>query len=248
MKEEEFRGKELQVCWLGQRDYQDVWRLQETLAAKRLAGKIADTLLLLEHPPTITLGRGAKPAHIVRSAEQLAQEGVTIIESDRGGDVTYHGPGQLVGYPILNLREPPHIPDLHGYLRLLEETLIQTLRGFDISAERFPGYTGVWTGRHTNAPQKIAAIGIKASRWITQHGFALNIHPDLSHFDWIVPCGITEFGVTSLQEKLQRPIYVEELLEPVAENFHTVFRYEAGRKWVEIVSGDDLLTEDVHNV
>src|SRR5579864_6492109 len=138
---------EMQVLWLGRRGYREVWDLQRELAARRLEGEIPDTLLLLEHPPTITLGRAAQREHLVATPEQLEREGVTLVESDRGGDVTYHGPGQLVGYPILNLREPPHTADLHGYLRRLEECLIQAVADYGIRADRFPGYTGVWVGR-----------------------------------------------------------------------------------------------------
>ena len=211
------------VVWLGTCDYGEAWALQQTLAAQRLAGTIPDTLLLLEHPPTITLGRGAPPQHLIASPERLAQEGVVVVETDRGGDITYHGPGQLVGYPIVNLLAPPHRPDLHVYLRALEETLIRTLAAFGVAADRFPGYTGVWTGMGTPSPQKIAAIGIKTSRWITQHGFALNVNPDLSHFDLIVPCGIQGYGVTSLTRLLSRNITVADVLPAVQSAFAEVF-------------------------
>jgi lipoyl(octanoyl) transferase len=212
----------MQTIWLGRRDYREVWDLQREMAAQRLAGEIPDTLLLLEHPPTITLGRSAQREHIVASPERLAAEGVTVIESDRGGDVTYHGPGQLVGYPILNLREPPHTPDLHAYLRRLEAFLIRVLARYDIHADRFPGYTGVWVGREADSPrpaEKIAAIGVKASRWITMHGFALNVCPNLSHFDLIVPCGIHDYGVTSMSRLLDRQIEVADILPVVTTEF-----------------------------
>jgi lipoyl(octanoyl) transferase len=212
------------LCRLGRRGYRDAWALQQSLAEQRLAGEIPDTLLLLEHPPTLTLGRAAKTEHIVASAERLAQEGITIVETDRGGDVTYHGPGQLVGYPILNLQATPHSPDLHRYLRHLEETLIRVLAAFAVPAGRLPGYTGVWTRLDTPAPEKIAAIGIKTRHWITQHGFALNIDPDLSHFDLIVPCGIHEYHVTSLSRLLGRAIPVEEVLPVVESAFGEVFQ------------------------
>jgi lipoyl(octanoyl) transferase len=218
----------MQTRWLGRRDYREVWDLQRELAAQRLAGTVPDTLLLLEHPPTITLGRSAQRDHIVATAERLAGQGVTVVESDRGGDVTYHGPGQLVGYPILDLREPPHTPDLHAYLRRLEECLIRTLARYDVRADRFPGYTGVWVGREADGPrppEKIAAIGVKASRWITMHGFALNVCPDLSHFDLIVPCGIHDYGVTSMARLLGRTIEVEEVLPIVASEFAAVFGF-----------------------
>ena len=188
----------LRVRRLGQRDYVEVWELQRELAAQRLAGKIADTLLLLEHPPTITLGRSARPEHLLTPPSELARQGTAVVETDRGGDITYHGPGQLVGYPILNLREPPHVPDLHAYLRRIEACLIDMLADFGVAADRFPGHTGVWVGCDTPHPEKIAAIGVKVSRWITQHGFALNVCTDLAHFAHIVPCGIHDYGVTYL--------------------------------------------------
>ncbi len=215
----------LQVRWLGTVDYQAAWDLQKELAARRLANKIGDTLLLLEHPPTLTLGRASHAEHLLATTEQLEREQIAVIEVDRGGDITYHGPGQLVGYPILNLREPPHTPDLHLYLRHLEEVLIQTLAQFNVDADRFPGYTGVWVGMDTPKPRKIAAIGVKSSRWITQHGFALNVCPDLSHFNLIVPCGIREYGVTSLSKHLGIPILTTDVLPKVTAAFQEVFGY-----------------------
>lgn len=204
------------IRWLGTVEYREAWELQQRLAVQRRAGEIPDTLLLLEHPPTLTLGRAAHTEHILAMPEQLTALGIAVVETDRGGDVTYHGPGQLVGYPILNLQEAPHTADLHLYLRKLEETLIQALATFDIPATRFQNHTGVWTGCETTNPAKVAAIGIKATRWITQHGFALNVCPDLAHFDLIVPCGIHDYGVTSIERLLARPITVGDLL-PVVE-------------------------------
>ena len=215
-----------EVRWLGRREYREAWALQQTLAQQRLTGEISDTLLLLEHPPTLTLGRGASAGDILASSETLARAAVSVVETDRGGDVTYHGPGQMVGYPILNLQEPPHRPDLHAYLRALEEVLIRTLATYNIPAGRFPGYTGVWTQLDTTHPKKIAAIGIKSSRWITQHGFALNVSTDLSHFDFIIPCGIRDYGVTSLSRLLQREISLLEVLPIVQAAFAEVFQLE----------------------
>lgn len=211
------------VLWLGRIDYREAWALQREIAAQRLAGQIPDTLLLLEHPPTLTLGRGTAPEHILASPQALERAGIAVVETDRGGDVTYHGPGQLVGYPILNLREAPHRPDLHVYLRALEETLIRALATFGVDAARFPGLTGVWTGIETSHPAKIAAIGIKVSRWITLHGFALNICADLTHFDLIVPCGIRDYGVTSLDRVLNRPITLDAVRLAVQSAFAEVF-------------------------
>ena len=214
---------EMRVEWLGRREYREVWSLQRERAAQRLAGEIPDTLLLLEHPPTLTLGRAADRGHIVAAAERLEREGVAVVESDRGGDVTYHGPGQLVGYPIFNLREAPHQPDLHRYVRNIEETMIRTVAEFGIEAGRFSGYPGVWTGLDTPHPTKIAALGIRLSRWITHHGFALNVQTDLSHFDLIVPCGIHDYGVTSLSRILNRTVPMAEVLPVVIQAFTEVF-------------------------
>ncbi len=214
------------VVWLGRVDYQMAWDLQRSLAAQRLAGEIPDTLLLLEHPPTITVGRGGTSAHVLAAPEALARRGITVVETDRGGDVTYHGPGQVVGYPILNLQAAPHKPDLHAYLRALEETLIQTLAAFGVSSGRFPGYTGVWTGLQAPRPEKVAAIGIRVSCWITSHGFALNIGTDLAPFDLIVPCGIRDYGVTSLARLLGREVCLEEVLPVVTAAFADVFGLE----------------------
>lgn len=210
----------LQVWWLGERDYVSAWQLQRELAQGRRDGAIPDTLLLLEHrPPVITLGRAAHREHLLVSAEELAQRGIELVETDRGGDITYHGPGQLVGYPILDLRE--HGRDVHLYLRQLEETLIQALATMGIQAGRQAGYTGVWVGE-----EKVAAIGVKVSHWITMHGFALNVCPDLSHFGLIVPCGIREKGVTSLQRLLGREVTLHEVLPSVVSAFARVFNLQ----------------------
>ena len=220
---EAVQGAEMRVEWLGRMEYRAAWEVQRKRAAQRLAGEIPDTLLLLEHPPTLTLGRAADRSHIVAAAERLEREGVAVVESDRGGDVTYHGPGQLVGYPIFNLREAPHQPDLHRYVRAIEETMIRTVAAFGVPAGRFPGYPGVWTGLDTAHPTKIAALGIRLSRWITQHGFALNVQTDLSHFDLIVPCGIHDYGVTSLTRLLGRSVAMPEVLPVVVQAFTEVF-------------------------
>lgn len=216
-------GEGMRVEWLGRMEYRAAWDLQRERAAQRLAGEIPDTLLLLEHPPTLTLGRAADRSHIVAEAARLEREGVGVVESDRGGDVTYHGPGQLVGYPIFNLRAAPHRPDLHRYVRSIEETMIRTVAAFGVEAGRFPGYPGVWTGLDTPHPTKIAALGIRLSRWITHHGFALNVQTDLSHFDLIVPCGIHDYGVTSLTQILGRTITLPEVLPIVVQSFTEVF-------------------------
>jgi lipoyl(octanoyl) transferase len=184
--------RHLSVLDLQRRSYGEVLELQRSLARRRLAGDLAaDLLLLVEHQPVVTLGRGTRGTSLPLAPEQLARRGVEVFEVERGGDVTWHGPGQLVGYPILDLSG--HRQDLHWYLRQLEATLITALGRLDISAERNPGLTGVWTqGR------KIASIGIHVKQWVTLHGFALNVVNDLSGFDLIVPCGIENVVMTSV--------------------------------------------------
>ncbi|HLJ55108.1 MAG TPA: lipoyl(octanoyl) transferase LipB [Chthonomonadaceae bacterium] len=218
----------MQVLELGCVPYAEALDLQIRLGEQRRAGEIPDTLLLLEHPPTITLGRNADRAHVVASAESLDRLGIAVVETDRGGDVTYHGPGQLVGYPILDLARPPHKPDLHRYFRLLEECLIAAIGEFGIAGRRFEGYTGVWVEGEGGAPEKIAAMGIRVSRWITRHGFALNVCPDLEHFRTIVPCGIRDYGVTSMERALGRPVSVEHAVTSVVAAFESAFESRVG--------------------
>lgn len=210
----EARG--VDVVWMGTVDYERACAIQRELVALRAAGEIDDRLLLLEHPPTITLGRGADPRHVLEPPEELAARGVVVCETDRGGDVTYHGPGQLVGYPIVLLREATR--DLHRYLRTIEGALIQALERFDVEGRRFPPHTGVWV-----EDRKIAAIGVKASRWVTSHGFALNVEPGLEGFAWIVPCGIREYGVTSLSAVTGRAIRVSDVVPHIADVFQEAF-------------------------
>lgn len=167
-----------------------------------LDGSSQDTLLLLEHTPTITVGRASTPSDLLRTREELRADGIDVVETDRGGEITYHGPGQFVAYPILNLEN--HGRDLHAYLRKLEETIIRTIARFGIDGHRDPGFTGVWVG-NGNEERKIAAIGIKARRWVTMHGIALNVDNDLTPFRRdIVPCGIADRGVTSVAEEYAR--------------------------------------------
>ncbi|MFN8534499.1 MAG: lipoyl(octanoyl) transferase LipB [Dehalococcoidia bacterium] len=193
----------LAIVDLGRVEYDEAWERQRQLVADRVAGRIGDTILLVEHPPTITLGRGARREHVLLSDEALAARNVALREIDRGGDVTYHGPGQLVGYPIIDLTARGR--DLHRYLRDLEGCLIAALDGFAIAAGRIEGLTGVWVG-----DRKIAAIGVKVSRWVTSHGFALNVESDLSGFGLIVPCGLRDKRVTSVSLELGRPVALDE--------------------------------------
>ena len=202
-------------------DYLRALHLQERLVELRRAGAIGDTLLLLEHPPVLTLGRNATRANIVATDEQLAARGVALHVVKRGGDVTYHGPGQLVGYPILDLRA--HTLDTGArlgvvdYVRLLEEALIRVCGEFAVRAQRVGGRTGVWTApSRTGTERKLAAIGVHVSRGITSHGFALNVTTDLRDFNLIVPCGIADRAVTSLEEEAQVPVTLAQASEAAA--------------------------------
>jgi lipoyl(octanoyl) transferase len=212
----------IEVRRLGIVPYAEALELQRQLVERRKAGEIADQLLLLQHPPVITLGVKARNdrSHVLASADSLSMRGVEIFESGRGGDVTFHGPGQIVGYPILDLR--PDRCDVHRYVRDLEEVLIRTLSRFGVDADRARGLTGVWVG--TN---KVAAIGVRIARWITSHGFALNVNTDLSHFDLIVPCGIHDRGVTSLQRILDRTVELDTVQSAIVSAFSDVFRVRA---------------------
>jgi len=215
-------ARPIDVRRLGRIDYQAGLDLQKQLVEERRAGHIGDTLLLLEHPPVITLGVKTRrgPSNIVASAEELEAEGVGVFETGRGGDVTYHGPGQLVGYPIFDLK--PDRQDVHRYVRDLEEVLIRAIAGFGVEGRRVKGLTGVWVGS-PGREDKVAAIGVRISRWITSHGFALNVATDLGHFDLIVPCGITDRGVTSLERLVGRELPMADVEDAVVSAFGQVF-------------------------
>ena len=244
----------ISVVQLGALDYAEGLRVQQRLVELRKSGQIGDVLLLLEHAPVITLGRNAKAANVLASTEQLAARGVEVFECDRGGDVTFHGPGQLVGYPIFDLRgysssqlsalssqvEPlDSAADLAqtrrrtlgavDYVRRLEEVLIRTCGDFGIPIRRVAGLTGAWTG--TEPAGKIAAIGVHISRSVTSHGFALNVNMDLSYFDLIVPCGIAARPVTSMQKELGRELDLNEVAQSVSRNSGSVFGSQM--LWVE---------------
>jgi lipoyl(octanoyl) transferase len=221
----------LQVLQLGTIDYATALKLQETLVELRKQGRIADTLLLLEHAPVITLGRNASAENIVESPEALAERGVEIFEIKRGGDVTFHGPGQLVGYPICDLRGfTPRIAAVE-FVRRLEEVLIRACTEFGIDTKRVPGLTGVWTNPEAGSEAKIAAIGVHISRGITSHGFALNVTPDLESFKMIVPCGIADKPVTSMEQEwggtenktLGKKLEMEAVAHAITRQFGQVF-------------------------
>ncbi len=247
----------ISVVQLGVLDYGEGLRLQRKLLDQRKAGEIGDVLLLLEHSPVITLGRNAKAANVLASTQALAARGVEVFETDRGGDVTFHGPGQLVGYPIFDLRgfpssqfsvvssqsedEPSRRKTLGAvdYVRRLEEVLIRTCGDFGIATRRVPGLTGAWTEAEPAA--KVAAIGVHISRSVTSHGFALNVNTDLSYFNLIVPCGITAKPVTSMQGVLGREVDLLDVAQAVSRNFGTVFGSQM--LWLETV--DALLGNTV---
>lgn len=214
--------RSLDVRRLGRVAYDAALDLQTRLVEERRRGEVGDLLLLLEHPPVITLGvktRGSQ-MNIVASVETLAREGVSVFETGRGGDITYHGPGQLVGYPIFDLR--PDRCDVHVYVRDIEEALILALAEFGIESARLEGRTGVWVGP-PGREEKIAAIGVRISRWITSHGFALNVATNLKHFQLIVPCGIADRGVTSIARVLGRDVPMPEVEDAVVRGFERVF-------------------------
>jgi len=256
----------ISVLQLGTLDYATGLRLQQKLVQLRKDGRIGDALLLLEHAPVITLGRNAKAANVIVSAEQLAERGVELFECDRGGDVTFHGPGQLVGYPIIDLRGfgstdgKRKTLGVVEYVRRLEEVLIRTCADFRIASERVAGLTGVWTNSnrvgteyvvtptgsetrfHTNpGAAKIAAIGVHISRGVTSHGFALNVNTDLEYFNLIIPCGISSKPVASMAKELGQQLSLQEVAHSVSRNFGGVFQSQM--LWLETL--DSLVGHSV---
>jgi lipoyl(octanoyl) transferase len=218
------RGRVLQVRRLGRVAYADGLALQQELVEQRRRNEIPDQLLLLEHPPVVTLGVKVRNdrSHVLATPERLASLGVELHETGRGGDVTYHGPGQVVGYPILDLR--PDRCDVHAYVRDLEEVMIRAARRFGVEATRVEGLTGIWVGN-----EKLAAIGVRISRWITSHGFAFNVNTNLSHFSLIVPCGITDRGVTSLEKLLGHSVPMAEVGDALEAAFLERFSIELAK-------------------
>jgi lipoyl(octanoyl) transferase len=205
----------LEVRHLGRLRYAEGLELQARLVADRQAGRIRDTLLLLEHDPVFTLGRNARAENVLHSEEALRARGFDVFETGRGGDVTYHGPGQVVGYPILHLA--PDRCDVHRYVRDLEEVMILTCADYGVEARRVQGMTGAWVGE-----DKIGAIGVRIARWVTSHGFALNVTTDLAPFDLIVPCGIRGRGVTSLARVIDRDVPLGDVAEALARHLAAV--------------------------
>ncbi len=201
---------------MGREPYEQVWELQHRLVKARQEARLDDILLLLEHEPVITLGRTADPAHILVSADELQREGISVYRVERGGDVTYHGPGQLVGYPILSLKA--HQLGVSDYMHALEEVLVRTLHDFDLPAYSPEDTIGVWVGKG-----KIASLGARVEHGVTYHGFALNVAPNLKHFALIVPCGLTDVKMTSMLQELGRPVSMEHVRERVIWHFSQVF-------------------------
>ncbi|MCU0333250.1 MAG: lipoyl(octanoyl) transferase LipB [Ignavibacteriaceae bacterium] len=211
--------KILTYCDLGFIDYKEAWDLQQEIHSKRVANEADDFLFLLEHPNTYTLGKTAHKENLVGSEDYLKQNQISVYDIDRGGDITYHGPGQIVGYPIIDLNN--WFKDTHKYLRALEEVIIKTCENYGLQCGRNEKHTGVWID-----DRKIAAIGIKVSRWVTMHGFAFNINTDLNLFKGIIPCGIQDKSVTSLSKELKKEIDTNEVKEILLRNFFTLFSYE----------------------
>ncbi len=209
----------MSICeqrYLGLVPYAEALALQQALVEARKRDEVPDTLLLLEHPHVITLGRAAKRANVLVDEATRRAKGVELFETGRGGDVTYHGPGQLVGYPIIYLA--PGAQDVRRYVRDLEEVLIRTAGDFGVEAKRIAGLTGVWVD-----DEKLAAIGVRISRWVTMHGFAFNVNTDLDYFRLIIPCGLRDHGVTSLEKILGAPVEIQAVARSVAHHFGEVF-------------------------
>jgi len=228
-------NKKIQVKELKNTSYQPAWDFQEKLLKEIVDLKILNRrnetnkptpnyFLWVEHPPVITLGKSGAIDHLLLNEDQLQDRGIEYFKTNRGGDITFHGPGQVVGYPILDLEN--FFTDIHKYLRLLEEMVILTLKDFGLEGTRSPGETGVWLDVGTPFARKICALGVKASRWVTMHGFAFNVNTDLAYFDYIVPCGIQGKGVTSLKAELKKEISLKEVKEKLAKHFQNLFEAE----------------------
>lgn len=214
--------RDCRVVYLGQCDYQEAYQLQKQFLCRRIGGRIPDTLILLQHPPVITVGRKGARRNILVDNEVLHREGIPVYNTDRGGDITYHGPGQIVGYPILDLNQ--HGRDVHKVIYMFEDVIIGLLAGYGIEGTRTPDYPGVWVGS-----EKICAIGIAVSNWVTYHGFALNVNTNLTHFSYITPCGISDRGVSSMARLLGGPVDEVKVAEDLVKIFGLVFNLEMKR-------------------
>jgi len=225
------KNRKLVYCDLGLIDYKDAWDLQKSVHQLRVENKIDDILFLLEHPHTYTLGKTADKENLVGDKKYLADNKISVYDIDRGGDITYHGPGQIVGYPIISLTN--WYQDTHKYLRASEEVIIKVCAEYDLQVSRVDKYTGVWLD-----DRKICAIGIKVSRWITMHGFAFNVNTDLKLFSGIIPCGITDKDVTSLNRELNKEIPLNEVKEKIIHHFDVLFNYDQ----IEFKTKEELLS------
>ena len=232
-----YKNKRVKILDLGQKSYASAWAYQEELFQKIIAQKRANRnqkkpkptqnyLLWVEHQPVYTLGKSGDFSNLLLNQEQLKKRGIAFYKTNRGGDITYHGPGQIVGYPIFDLDN--FFTDIHKYLRLLEQVVIDTLSEHNIRCERSSGETGVWLEPETPYARKICALGVRASRWVTMHGFALNVNPILSYFDYIIPCGISGKGVTSMENELNKKVSIEAIKTQLAKNFEKHF----GIEWI----------------
>jgi len=225
--------KEAWILNLDTVPYDEAFALQKRLVTMRSQDAICDTLILLEHPPVLTVTRKATRKNILASPDELEDQGISLCETNRGGDITYHGPGQIVGYPIMNLKD--HGKDLHKYIRNIEEIIISLLMDYGISAHRDKANPGVWI-----EDEKIAAIGIAVkSSWTTMHGFAFNVNPDLKHYSLIVPCGLTNKGVTSLSKLLDTPINMEEVREKLIHHYAEVFKLRTRKVSLEELTASE---------
>jgi len=229
--------RKLHYCNIGFIDYNEAWQLQKDVLEARSNNLIEDTLFLLEHNNTYTLGKIADKKHLISSEKFLNDNKISVYEIDRGGDITYHGPGQIVGYPIISLNDWQK--DTHKYLRALEEVIIKTCGSYGLKAERNEKYTGVWVEN-----RKIAAIGIKVKKWVTMHGFAFNVNTDLSLFKGIIPCGIEDKEVTSVKKESGKSIDIEQVKENLLLNFKKVFDY----KEIKHINFNEFSLSELNNI
>lgn len=228
--------RDCEARWLGTVPYARGLDIQADLVRRRAAGELPDQLLLLEHPHVLTLGRSSKDGHVLADAARLQALGVELFDTGRGGDVTYHGPGQLVAYPIMDLA--PDRCDLHRYVRDLERVLVRVIADFGIAGHVVPGRTGVWVQRDGAPDAKIAAIGVRVARWITSHGIALNVHTDLSYFGLIVPCGLRDSAVTSIVREIAAPVTVAQVAERFAAHFAAIFERRMTGDAIPVLQSD----------
>lgn len=243
-------------CRLGRIEYEPCWELQRHIQQRLITNKrsnapenIPHVCLLVEHPPVFTLGKSGDESNLIASQKQLFDAGATFVRIDRGGDITYHGPGQIVGYPIIDLDR--FYTDIHRYLRDLEEVIMRTCASYSVTAQRFDGRTGVWITEPVGSERKICAMGIRCSRWVTMHGFALNVATDLDHFNMIVPCGINDRGVTSMEieklQKLDRSAVEDEIVRQMADVFDASTQMMSGkdaRTFLEMYLGKQAVVPD----